>query len=173
MRPIFLIGFMGSGKTAVGRLLAQRMGLQHADLDRRIEAELGPLLPFIQREGEEAFRAVERRFLLDALTEQDIVISLGGGTPAHADNMDLLLGGGTVVYFDAPLHELQERLLKKGRDRPLLFGLSDDALRARVAALLEERLPVYRRAQVIVDGGGSVEEVATRATARLNSAQLR
>jgi shikimate kinase len=166
-RPIFLIGFMGSGKTTVGRLLAARLGLRHADLDRRIEAELGPLLPFIQREGEEAFRAAERRFLLDALKERDIVLSLGGGTPTQADTMDLLLGAGTVVFIDAPVHELQERLLKKGRDRPLLFGLSDDALRTRVTELLAERLPVYRRAQVVVDGSGTLDEVTDRIIASL------
>lgn len=162
MRPIFLIGFMGSGKTTVGRKLAERLGLRHADLDRMIEQEVGPLLPFVQREGEEAFRAMEQRHLLQALTEQDVVLSLGGGTPTYFDNMDKLLAAGTVIYIDVPLAVLQERLLKKGRDRPLLFGLGDDALRTRVKHLLAERVPVYRRATVCVDGSGSVEEIVER-----------
>ena len=160
--PIFLIGFMGSGKTVVGRALAQRLGLVHADLDRMIEAEVGPLLPFVQREGEEAFRAVESRFLARGMDRADTVVSLGGGTPTYADNMDRLLAAGTVVYINTPLAVLQERLLKKGRDRPLLFGLSDEELCMRVGELLEERLPSYRRASIVVDGSGGVEEIAER-----------
>lgn len=153
---------MGSGKTVVGRALAQRLGLAHVDLDRMIEAEVGPLLPFVQREGEDAFRAVESRTLATVLDESDTVVSLGGGTPTHADNMDRLLAAGTVVYINAPLGILQDRLLKKGRDRPLLFGLPDEDLHNRVRDLLEERQPVYRRATIMVDGSGTVEQIAER-----------
>jgi shikimate kinase len=173
MRPIFLIGFMGSGKTSVGRRLAARLGLRHADLDRMIEQEVGPLLPFVQRQGEAAFRRVEQEHLLNVLKERNVVVSLGGGTPTYADTMDRLLASGTAIFIDVPLIVLRERLLKKGRDRPLLFGLDDDALRTRVAELLAERLPVYRRAELIVDGNGDVDAITERLIRALASHQLR
>jgi shikimate kinase len=162
VRPIFLIGFMGSGKTVVGRLLAAHLGRPHLDLDRMIEAKVGPLLRFLQRHGEVAFREEELGMLTRVLEMSDRVVSLGGGTPCQADSMDRLLASGTVVYIDAPLHELEERLLKKGRDRPLLFGLDDDELRLRVRQLLSERMPTYRRAHLIVDGSGPPEAIAAR-----------
>lgn len=167
-RSIFLIGFMGSGKTTVGRLLGERLGWKHLDLDRVIEAEVGPLLPYVQKHGENSFRDVERRTLGRFLDEDRHVISLGGGTPCSFDNMDRLLASGTVIFIDTPLVELQDRLERKGTDRPLLFGLSSAELRQRVADLLNERLPVYRRAEVIVDGSGTPQAIAERAVQALS-----
>lgn len=173
VRPIILIGFMGSGKTAVGRRLAAARACEHVDLDRWIEARVGPLLPFVRSHGEEAFRSLEREALIEVLVPGQRVVSLGGGTPCSFDNMAKALAAGTVVFIDAPLIELQERLLKKGRDRPLLFGLDDERLRDRVAALLAQRLPVYRRAHLIVDGSGDPASITQRILHALGPDQLR
>lgn len=153
--------------------MATLLGRGHVDLDRLIEARVGPLLAFIQRHGEASFREEEGHLLGHMLKAADQVVSLGGGTPCTNDNMDRLLAAGTVVFIDAPLKDLQERLLKKGRDRPLLFGLADDALRARVAELQAERLPTYRRATITVDGGGDPAAIAQRILGALDQVQLR
>jgi shikimate kinase len=148
-RPIFLIGFMCSGKSRIGRELAQELGWRLVDIDRAVEARVGPLVPYFQDHGEEAFREREREVLLDLLAEQDLVVSTGGGTPMDGDNMDRMLAAGPVVYLDVPLDAL-------------MLGLQGEALRSRVEQLLALRLPAYARASHAVDADGNPAEVARR-----------
>lgn len=169
---IFLIGFMCSGKSTVGRALAALLDLPFTDLDRVAEQRVGPLLPFVQREGEEAFRRVEAEVLAELIESGAGVIACGGGTPMQGDNMDRLLAAGAVVWIDVPLEALMPRIERTGGDRPLLFGLRGPALQHRVEALLQERLPVYRRAHLAVDGGGLPPAVAACIAEALR-AQLR
>lgn len=169
---IYLIGFMCSGKSTVGRALAALLGLPFTDLDRVAEQRVGPLLPFVQREGEEAFRRVEAEVLAELIDSGAGVIACGGGTPVQGDNMNRLLAAGAVVWIDVPLDVLMPRIERAGGDRPLLFGLRGAALRHRVEALLQERLPVYRRAHVTVEGSGSPAAVAARIAEALRG-QLR
>jgi shikimate kinase len=161
-RPIFLIGFMCSGKSRIGRELAQELGWRLVDIDRAVEARVGPLVPYFQDHGEEAFREREREVLLDLLAEQDLVVSTGGGTPMDGDNMDRMLAAGPVVYLDVPLDALMPRIIRAGGDRPLLLGLQGEALRSRVEQLLALRLPAYARASHAVDADGNPAEVARR-----------
>jgi shikimate kinase len=86
--PIFLIGFMCSGKSRVGRELAQQLGVRHVDIDRVVEQRVGPLVPYFQQHGEAAFREREREVLLELLGERDLVVSTGGGTPMEGDNVE-------------------------------------------------------------------------------------
>ncbi|MFZ1694910.1 MAG: shikimate kinase [Flavobacteriales bacterium] len=172
MSRLLLIGFMCSGKSTVGRLVAQRLGKPFIDLDRVIEARVGPLLPFVQREGEEAFRMIESEVLRDLLSGEAAVIATGGGTPTVAGNLDLMLQAGTIIWLDVPLVALMPRIERAGGDRPLLFGLKGDALRARVVNLLESRMSAYNQAHVQVDGAGTPDEVAARIEAAV-SAQRR
>lgn len=145
---VFLIGFMCSGKSRIGRELAGLMKLRHLDIDRLIEQRVGPITPWFQQNGEAAFREIEEQVLSELLTSDNVVISTGGGTPCEGDNLDRMLQAGTVVYLDLPLDALVERCASKGIDRPLLFGLKGEALSTRVEELLTPRLPFYNRAQM-------------------------
>jgi shikimate kinase len=157
---IFIIGFMCSGKSTVGRLLAARLGLPFIDIDRVVEARVGPLLPFIRDHGEAAFRAAEKEALEGLLGAEAAVIATGGGTPMHGDGLDRMTAAGTVVWLRIAPADLLPRIIRSGGDRPLLFGLKGDALAARVMALLSEREPVYARARLAVDASRPPEQVA-------------
>lgn len=173
MRPVFLVGFMCSGKSVVGRALAARMALRHVDIDRMIEQRIGPITPWFNTNGEEAFRKLERTVLAELLNERSVVISTGGGTPVAGDNLDHMLAAGTVVFLDIPLADLQLRVAQKGRDRPLLLGLQGEALDARVAELLAERLPAYSRAHMRVRATDPPEVIAERIEQALQHAPER
>lgn len=158
---VFLIGMMCSGKSTVGRLLAPLMGLPFIDLDREIERGVGPLLPFVQKEGEEAFRLLEQEALGAAISGPDAVVSTGGGTPCFGDNLDRMRERGTVALLQPPFEALMTRIERSGGDRPLLYGLKGDALRARVAELLAERRTCYAGAHLRVESDASAAEIAS------------
>lgn len=150
---------MCCGKSTVGRLLATHLGLPFIDLDRVIEERVGPLLPFIQREGEEAFRAVESDVLLETAARTGCVIATGGGTPTMSRNLEIMRHAGTLIWLDVPMHALMPRIERAGGDRPLLFGLHGDALRERVRDLLQARTPVYALADLRITTDGAPDEV--------------
>jgi len=160
--PLFLIGFMCSGKSRVGRELAQQLGVRHVDIDRVVEQRVGPLVPYFQKHGEAAFREREREVLLELLGERDLVVSTGGGTPMEGDNLERMLAAGPVILLDVPMETLLPRIIRSGGDRPLLLGLKGDALKARVETLLAERMPTYARASHVVRADCPPEEVARR-----------
>lgn len=156
---IALVGFMCSGKSTVGRALALRMGLPFHDLDRLVEAEVGPLKPFFDREGEEAFRQREKEALRKVLAGAPAIIGTGGGTLLDATNREALRAAAITVWLDVPLPDLMPRIQRAGGDRPLLFGLKGEALRQRVEHLLAQRKPLYAQADHMVPAGGAVAEV--------------
>lgn len=159
---IFIIGFMCSGKSVVGRELAKLTGMRFTDIDRAIEARVGPILPWMRANGEAAFRAQEAEVLAELLLEEHVLVACGGGTPMAADNMDRMLAAGHVAYLDVERPLLLERAKRVGGDRPLLFGLKDDALAARITELMDVREPVYRRAPWHVSAAGTPREAALR-----------
>src|SRR5690242_6454241 len=139
---IFLVGFMGSGKTAVGRELAAQLGVAFVDLDARVEEEAGKsVAALFQEEGEAAFRAREARALraLEAAFPQGVVVATGGGVGADADHRAWMAARGRTVWLDASLDAIEARVRRDGA-RPL-FG---DA--AEVARLLAARRPAYAHA---------------------------
>lgn len=170
---VALIGFMCSGKSTVGRLLAPLLGLPFRDLDRVIEERVGPLTPFFQREGEEAFRSIEREVLSELLSGPPVVLSTGGGTPMSFDNMEWLRAGSTTVWLDVPLDDLMPRVVRAGGDRPLLFGLKGEALHARVRDLLAQREGTYVQADIIVQASASPAVVAEHIVRALQVVQSR
>ena len=157
---VFIIGFMCSGKSVVGRELGRLTGLRFVDLDRVIEQRVGPLLPWMKLHGEAKFREVESAALEELMAEEEVLVACGGGTPMAADNMDRMLEAGKVVYIDVPQVVLVERARRTGGDRPLLFGLHGHALDNRIAELMLVREPVYRRAPLHVPGAGTPEDTA-------------
>jgi shikimate kinase len=160
--PVFLTGFMCSGKSRVGHELAKLLGRRHADTDRIIEQQVGPLVPFFAGHGEAAFRELEERTLEQLITEKDVVVSTGGGMPAAGDNMRRMLGAGTVIWLDVPLEELMPRIERAGLDRPLLMGLKGEELMRRVETLLREREPHYAASHIIVQAVEAPVVVAAR-----------
>jgi shikimate kinase len=150
MPPIFLLGFMGSGKSAVARHLSKQLQLPLIDLDQRIEAEIGTSIAnYFASEGEEAFRAIETR-TLEAVPDQNAVISLGGGVPTREINREILKNmarnGALVVYLQATAPTLAQRIRRQPGKRPLIDGdghLDLAATENRVRELLEQRSPLY------------------------------
>jgi shikimate kinase len=143
---VFLIGFMGAGKTSVGQALAARMGWQFCDLDRMIERCEGKTVAEIfAAQGEAGFRDAESRALMDLLQDpsraHDLVVALGGGTFAQPRNREALERAGAVtVLLEAPLEELRRRCSADETVRPLVRD------HGRFTALFEERQPTYRLA---------------------------
>lgn len=154
---VVLVGLPGSGKTTVGRLLAERLGRPFVDTDELIGARTGmPASEVLRTRGEPAFRALEREALLDACADPAAVVAPGAG--ALSDPLDRwrLWEHGRVVWLRAPEEVLLARLAADGTPRPLLEGSPAE----RLAALADERAPFYRAADAIVDGSGPPERVA-------------
>lgn len=155
---VVLVGFMASGKTAVGRRVARRLGYTFLDTDHLIEDEIGiTIAQLFEEQGEAAFRRLESA-VADKLCElENHVISTGGGILTQPGNLERLKLAGLVVFLNADLEEIIERLQRDTR-RPLVQG---GGLREKVTALLTERLPVYQQSDVIIDTKGkSVNKVA-------------
>ena len=158
---IILCGFMGSGKTSIGRRVAKKLGKRFCDLDQYIEKKLGRSVSQIfEQAGEAGFRREETEAVREIANRKDYILACGGGTVLFPQNVELLhRGGGTILYLDVPLAALQERL-KNDRKRPLL-QVPDR--RAVIAELYEKRCPQYRRAaDMAVDAGAPACVVAAR-----------
>ncbi|MBQ8656835.1 MAG: shikimate kinase [Prevotella sp.] len=152
MRRIILIGYMGSGKTTVGRALAKELGMQFYDLDWYIESRRRKTVPQLFAEkGEQGFREIERFMLHEVAEFEDVVISCGGGTPCFFDNMDYLNQQGDVVWLKATPEVLYKHLLMGKTERPLLKGKTPDELITFIRQQLEQRELFYGKAQHVVD----------------------
>ena len=159
-RGVVLVGFMGSGKSSVGRALARRFGVPFIDVDERIESAAGcRIRDLFSREGEPAFRAREKAALRDALSVKGCVIATGGGAFADEENRVLLRSYAPVVYLETAVETLLERL-SGDLGRPLLRGGEREEV---VRDLLSRREPGYRTADMTVrTDGRTVKEVAGR-----------
>ena len=152
MRRIILVGYMGSGKTTVGRALAKELGLQFYDLDWYIESRRHKTVPQIFAErGEEGFREIERNMLHEVAEFEDIVLSCGGGTPCFFDNMDYMNGQGDVIWLKADAEVLYKHLLMGKTERPLLKGKPPEELITFIKEQLEWREPYYSKARHVLD----------------------
>jgi shikimate kinase len=155
-RPIVIIGFMGTGKTTVGRLVAARLGRRFVDLDSVIAAVAGKPIPEIFRaDGEPAFRRLESEALARALGDAGTVLSTGGGAACREDNLAMMLAQGHVVALSATPEEVLRRA-GPASGRPMLDSGEDQLAKAR--ALLAAREPFYARAHVRVDTVGKAPE---------------
>ncbi|MEG1863978.1 MAG: shikimate kinase [Alistipes sp.] len=149
MKPLFLIGYMGCGKSTLGRKLARRLGVSFADTDALIEQQEGASVADIfQYEGERHFREVERAVLEQLLaTRDEVVISTGGGLPTWDDNMVRMNAIGYTVYLRRTAEQIAHRLTPYGRQkRPRLRGLSDEELLAFMTQDMAMRETFYEQA---------------------------
>jgi len=150
---IYIIGFMGSGKSTAGRKLAASMGWPFIDLDRKIEEVALKTIPRIfSEDGEEHFRKIESEVLRNLDNTKRTVVSTGGGTPCHGDNMDFMLKTGVTVYLKMTPGQLAKRLLDSSGERPLLKNVPDESLPGFIEEKLAHREKWYSKAEIIVDG---------------------
>lgn len=153
---IYLIGFMGSGKTYRGRQLSEKLGIPFFDLDEQIVNHEGKTINEIfENSGEEYFRLVEKD-LLHIITEShdSMVMACGGGTPCYFNNIEYMKRSGATVWLNTPLDVLAARLLKEKDHRPLLKDLSADQLKAYIIKKFADRKIYYEQASVVVDDSG-------------------
>ena len=139
---------MGAGKTTLGKVLAQKMGLTFYDLDEYIEDRFHRTIPQIFAEsGESGFRELERRMLHEVAEFEDVIISCGGGTPCFFDNMDYMNTCGETVFLNASPEALKAHLLMGKTQRPLIQGKSSEELLDFIKDSLQKRLPYYKKAK--------------------------
>lgn len=147
MKPIFLIGYMGCGKTTLGRALGKASGLEFIDLDRYIENRFHSTVSALFAErGEEGFRLVERAMLDEVSRFYDVIVACGGGTPCFFNNMELMNARGTTVWLNTPVERLFERLQRNRSKRPILADKTDEELMAFITSALKSREPHYAKA---------------------------
>ena len=159
---IFLIGFMGSGKTFWGKKLSEKLGLPFFDLDEQVEAQEGKTINeiFVQ-EGEEYFRLHEKD-TLHIITEShdSFVMSTGGGTPCYFNNIEFMNKSGTTIWINTSIDLLFERLIKEKEERPLLKNIQDDQLKGFIIKKFSDRKIYYELASVFIDdASNSMEEI--------------
>jgi len=149
---IFLIGFMGSGKTHWGTRIAEKLKIPFYDLDAVIVSNEGMSISEIFGiKGEEYFRYVEKQTLEDLVArEEDFVLSAGGGTPCFFNNIEFMKRNGKVLWLNTSLEALNQRLLKEKTVRPLLRGINEAGLRAYIIRKLSERKMYYEQADLMV-----------------------
>ncbi|MDX9748612.1 MAG: shikimate kinase [Paludibacter sp.] len=151
---IFLVGYMGSGKSAMGRLLAKRFNFSFVDLDHYIEGKYHKTIAqLFQDEGEATFREKEKSCLREVGEFENTVIATGGGAPCFFDSMEYMNRQGLTIYLRLQPEQLVDRLQKgKAGVRPLINGKSPEDLLVFIRSMLEKRSAFYEMAQRIIEG---------------------
>jgi len=162
---IVLVGYMGCGKSTIGYLLAKKKYMPFIDLDVYIEEkEKATIQTIFKEKGEIYFRKIEHQYLKEILyMKKDIVLSLGGGTPCYANNMNEIEKSEAIsVYLKATISTLKERLLKGKKNRPLIAKLEDENLSEFIAKHVFERSTFYNKAthKINIDGKTKSQLVA-------------
>ena len=152
MKRVILIGYMGSGKTTLGKALSKATGMMFYDLDWYIESRMRKSVSQIfSEQGEDAFRKIEYNMLHEVAEFENVIISCGGGTPCFFDNIDYLNQQGDVVYLKANPETLCNHLAMAKTERPLLKDKSREELVDYITEHLEERAPFYEKANHVLD----------------------
>jgi len=152
MWNIYIVGYMGSGKSSLGRELAQQLYIPCIDLDHQIEQEQNiPISTIFKQQGEAYFRNLERQALLQSFKLNHTIISTGGGTPTYQNNMELMNKEGITIYLKADIKTLFERLKHRKEHRPILANLNDTELHQFIEQHLQPRKPFYETAQLHLD----------------------
>jgi shikimate kinase len=147
-KRIIFIGYMGSGKTTLGKKVAKRLGVPFIDSDAEIEKnEKASVSEIFETRGQDAFRNLESEYLNQLNTVESFVLSTGGGLPCFNGNMDKLNELGVTIYLERPAKELQQRLLHAKEVRPLLLNKTEDELLSFIELNLKIRSEYYEQAQ--------------------------
>jgi len=158
---ISLIGYMGSGKSHIAKLLSDRLGIKLIDLDKEISKKNKmTIAEMFQKKGEIFFRRQERALLEEIVaTEDSCILSLGGGTPAYYNNMELINQNSESIFLRTSVKNLTERLLKQKHKRPLIANISDQDLPEFIAKHLFERNIFYNKAKYTVNTDDKTPEM--------------
>ncbi|MDR0829547.1 MAG: shikimate kinase [Prevotellaceae bacterium] len=148
---LFLIGFMGCGKSSTGKKMAQKLGLNFVDTDNFIENRYQKTISQLFEEvGEAKFREIEHKILLELAEFENIVIATGGGMPCFFNNMEIMNAAGKTIYLKLPAAVLYERLKKSKSKRTLLKNIPETDLQNFIEKLLHERENFYNQAEEII-----------------------
>ena len=149
MKRVFLVGYMGVGKTTIGKLLSKELDVEFIDLDKYIENRYRKTIQEIfAQKGEAKFRVIEREMLREVATFQDVLISTGGGTPCFFNNMDVMNQLGVTVFIKASVDQLMSRLLASKNVRPIIHNKTPEELKEFVTKHLAEREVYYSKAKL-------------------------
>lgn len=171
MRPVFLIGYMGCGKTTLGEALAREMGVAYVDLDEFIERQYGcSIIEIFDEMGEKRFREIEADALREVAVMKDVIVGCGGGTPCYGNNMELMNAAGLTVWLTTSPERITARLLlpEQKCKRPKIVDLPDDEVLPLVKRELLARERYYCQAQWQFDS----TDIETAATTRCSAQRL-
>ena len=150
---IVLVGYMGSGKSTLGKKLASKLGFSFYDTDQIIEEQYKiSIYNFFEKYEEDVFRKIEYDVLKNTLIHNNAVISTGGGTPCFRNNMDIINKNSYSVYIKMHIDSIETRLINSKKSRPLLKDISQDNLKAFIEKQLLEREKYYNQANLIIKG---------------------
>lgn len=170
-KPIFLTGFMATGKTKVGHVLAEWLGRNFVDTDELVVEAAGKSIPDIfEQDGEAVFRQLEHEAVTGASLMTNVIVSLGGGAIAQERNWEVIRATGVCLCFRASVDTIFERVSRKRDERPLLAGLDDDGLRERIEGMLADREIFYGQSDAFV---ASTEEQTFEETAEIALEELK
>ncbi|MCJ7449823.1 MAG: shikimate kinase [Bacteroidales bacterium] len=151
-RIVYIIGFMGSGKSTAGKKLAGKLGWAFIDLDKKIEEKSGKTISRIfSSDGEDFFRKIEAEVLKSMKNQTETVISTGGGTPCYGDNMDFMLKTGVTIYLKRTPAQLKKRLAESSGKRPLIQDIPDEQLLNFIEEKLVYREKWYNKAKISIE----------------------
>ncbi len=162
---VYLIGYMGCGKSTMGRNLSKMLDISFIDLDKYIESKYFKTIPQIfEEEGEASFREKERACLHEVSGFENVIVATGGGAPCFFDNMEHMNQAGFCVFLDVEMRELADRLIKSKTERPLIKGKSPDELVNFIEGMMEKRRPFYEKARFVLAGKEIMPEDVTTVT---------
>ena len=162
LHRIYLIGYMGSGKTTIAAALSERLSWDWIDIDEVITTRSGlSISELFRRYGEEDFRSLETSAIHRSFSQDHHVIATGGGTACHNDNLSLMKESGEVIYLKCQPSTLEQRLLEETHLRPLIAGLSKKELPAYIESHLARREEFYNQADYIIEADGDIEQIVS------------
>lgn len=151
MALIYLIGFMGCGKTTLGKKVANQLKYDFIDLDQLIEKRASLTInEFFTKNGEESFRVFEKQLLIEVSSSENTVVAVGGGTPCYFTNMEIMNQTGETFYFQRPVKELFNRIVNARDNRPLVKDKSEEELLVYIEDLLNKREAFYLKSKFTI-----------------------